>query len=359
MPMEHGDALARAWQEFGDPREIVRVEELSAMVSTNSVYRVVLDDESAVIAKFSSYGSYFLFFEDHDRLHRCNLLLKGTRYEHLMADTITTKDGGPFTYYDGKLWAAFYEEASDRGGRLPRILTPAHVENFAEEIAGFHQACTEISRRIPPTSTSMKSDIVKLLDQVNDPRRSYDRVLNAAGREVVRAHSHEFLVQLMHLGYDDLPRIPVLIDWNLGNFSVITTSSGDAPDGTSDRFELFSRWDYDWFRIDTRMLDFYFLSRVSSQTGDRTVFTYGSHTLLEDRFQRFLKAYQRVFPMSYEEVLLLKETYRFFILNYVVASGERFFREDLWRRLVSEAVNVYLPAIDTLDLRPLADFVTV
>ena len=42
-----------------------------------------------------------------------------------------------------------------------------------------------------------------------------------------------------------------------------------ASDGT---FRLYSRWDYDWFRIEPRLLDFYFLSRVSSKTGDRTLF---------------------------------------------------------------------------------------
>ena len=54
-----------------------------------------------------------------------------------------------------------------------------------------------------------------------------------------------------------------------------------APDGS---FRLFSRWDYDWFRIEPRLLDFYFLSRVSSRTGDRTRFTYGAHTLVEPTF---------------------------------------------------------------------------
>jgi hypothetical protein len=345
----HDVAVRAAWREYGDPRQVVGITELSAHVSTNHVYRVELDDGLAVIAKFSSYGSYFLFYEDHDRLHRCNLALRGGRYEHLMADTLT-KDGKPFTYYDGETWAIFYEEVSGRG-TLPRILTPDHIENFAAEMAGFHEACTDVADQIPPTSISMKSDIVNLLDQVTDPRRSYDRVLDSAGRDTVRRHAHEFLMQLLELGYDEFPRIPVLIDWNLGNFSVTTRRT----DSGGERFELFSRWDYDWFRIDTRMLDFYFLSRVSSQTGDRTVFTYSSHTLIEDRFRSFLKAYHRVFPLGRSEILFLKEAYRFFILHYVVGSGERFFQHDLWSRLVGEAVNVYLPALDTLDLSSLAN----
>jgi hypothetical protein len=342
--MQHDAALRAAWRTYGDSRVIVAVKEVSAHVSTNHVYRVALDDGSAVIAKFSWYGSYFLFCEDHDRLHRSNVLLRGTRYEHLMADVLTV-DGQPFVYYDGTVWAVFYEEVSQRGS-LPRILSDAHVNNFGEEIASFHRECTRIAPQMPRTSTSIKSDAINLLERVTDPRTAASFEFDSSQRDLVRQHAHEFLLQLQRLGYDDLPKIPALLDWNLGNFSV---------EFKGDRFQLFSRWDYDWFRIDTRMLDFYFLSRVSSETGDRTVFTYSSHTLLEPRFRRFLKAYHQVFPLTENEILLLKESYRFFILNYVIRSGDHFFEGDLWRRLQREAVAVYLPALDSLDLQPLVD----
>jgi hypothetical protein len=147
------------------------------------------------------------------------------------------------------------------------------------------------------------------------------------------------------LGYDEWAKIPVLIDWNLGNFSVDTAADGS--------FTLFSRWDYDWFRIEPRLLDFYFLSRVSSSTGDRTQFTYGPHTLVEPTFLEFLREYRRVFPMSEEEVRFLPEVYRFFILNYVVREGARFFRADLCARFRSDAVRSFLPALEALDVSPL------
>jgi hypothetical protein len=141
--------------------------------------------------------------------------------------------------------------------------------------------------------------------------------------------------------------MPVLIDWNLGNFSVET----DPLD--PDSFRLFSRWDYDWFRIESRLLDFYFLSRVSSRTGDRSVFTYGSHTLLEPRFRSFLQAYHAAFPLTEGEVRFLGEAYRFFLLNYVVREGRHFFRYEFWQHLLHDAVDVQLPALDDLDLTPL------
>ncbi len=343
--MIHDAALRAAWRQYGDQRAIVAVKELSAHVSTNHVYRVLLDDGAAVIAKFSWYGSYFLCREDHDRLHRCNVLLRGSRYEHLMADVLTVDDK-PFMFYDGEVWAVFYEEVTRRAG-LPRILSDVDIDNFAAEIARFHRACTEIAPQLPRTSTSIRSDAVNLLERVTNPRTAASFEFSTEQRQVVRHHTHEFLEQLQQLGYDDLPRIPVLLDWNLGNFSVAYDQGSSGP------FRLFSRWDYDWFRIDTRLLDFYFLSRVSSQTGDRTVFSYSAHTLLEPRFQRFLQAYHQVFPLAEHEILLLKESYRFFILNYVIRSGDHFFEGDLWRRFQQDAVATYLPALENLDLRPL------
>ena len=169
--------------------------------------------------------------------------------------------------------------------------------------------------------------------------------LDSVELEIVRRHCHDFLLNLERINYDIWPRIPVLIDWNLGNFSVKS-----ASDGT---FRLFSRWDYDWFRVEPRLLDFYFLSRVSSQTGDRTHFTYSVHTLAEPRFLAFLAAYHERFPLTEAEVRFLPEAYRFFILNYVIREGDAFFRTDLWQRLQKEAVHVYLAELDHFDVEPL------
>ena len=139
------------------------------------------------------------------------------------------------------------------------------------------------------------------------------------------------------LHYDEWTRIPVLIDWNLGNFSVVHNNAAD--DGS---FRLFSRWDYDWFRLESRVFDFYFLSRVSSSTGDRTTFTYSPHTLLEPRFIRFLAAYHDVFPLTDAEVRFIPLAYRFFLLNYVIREGARFFRDDLCRQFREEVARRYL-----------------
>ena len=343
----HRSALEAAWADFDDPRALVAVEELSAMVSTNRVYRLVLDDGSAVIGKTSSFGSFFLFAEDHERLHLTMELLRGTRFDGFLAE-VMTRDGEPYFWYDGETWAVFYTEV-DVGERLPAILDAAQISRLGAELAHFHRACAAVAPSIPPPSKTAKSDAVNLYERLESSRAGEHLGLDRSRIDLVRRHAHRFLMAMHDSGYDRWQKMPVLIDWNLGNFSVV-------PDG--DSFRLFSRWDYDWFRIESRLLDFYFLSRVSSQTGDRSGFTYGSHTMLQPRFRLFLRSYHEVYPLTEAEVLFLPEAYRFFLLNYVIRQGRHFFRPDFWQHLLHDAVDVHLPALDSVDFRPLLDVVT-
>ena len=343
--------LRDAWREYGDPRSIVSVVEVSAKVSTNRVYRLQLDDGLSVIAKVSSYGSYFLFREDHDRIHRTRTLLQSTRWAGLLADVLTERDGPPgrpphvFTYYTGELWTAFYQDVP-QGHPLPRVLSDGQVADLGEEMALLHRDCADVARRIPLSSKSIKSDAIHLLELLSDKHSALKFHYDASQKQFLRSQCHEFLEQLDRFGYDDWTKIPVLIDWNLGNFSVSMAKQ---------QVRLFSRWDYDWFRIEPRLLDFYFLSRVSSATGDRTVFSYSPHTLLEARFKHLLAAYHRIYPLNENEILFLREVYRFFILNYVVREGDNFFQPEYWHRLQQEVVSLCLPAAQRLDLRPLLD----
>ncbi|CAB4880571.1 unannotated protein [freshwater metagenome] len=347
------DAEVRdAWRAYGDPRAITSIVEVSAKVSTNHVYRLHLDDGNSVIAKVSSYGSYFLFREDHDRIHRTRQLLQPTRWADLLADVYVERDeptegrvAQVFTHYTGELWTAFYQDV-ELGRTLPRVLTEGQVGELGEEMALLHRDCADVARRIPLSSKSIKSDAIHLLDLLSDKHSSLKFQYDAEQKQYLRRQCHEFLEQLDRFGYDDWAKIPVLIDWNLGNFSVSMAKH---------QIRLFSRWDYDWFRIEPRLLDFYFLSRVSSATGDRTVFSYSPHTLLEPRFKQFLAAYHRIYPLNEHELLFLREVYRFFILNYVVREGDNFFQPAYWRRLQNEAVSLCLPAAEHLDLRPLLD----
>jgi hypothetical protein len=351
--IDHVAVAHTAWAALGDPRSITGVEEASANVSTNRVYRLLLSDGTRLYTKVSNYGSYFLFAEDHDRIHRWNRALADTRFRHLLARSIE-HDGRAWTYYDGEVWAVFYNEVP-LGQRLPRVLDDHQIVNLAEEMAEFHRHCSAVAARIPLTSKSIKSDAITLLDQLTNPFSAGRFRFEPHQLWTAQRHCHDFLMTLDRLGYDDVPKIPVLIDWNLGNFSVEANSV--SADEVTDRFRLLSRWDYDWFRIEPRSLDFYFLSRVSSSTGDRTQFSYSSHTLTEARFVRFLIAYHRINPLTEVEIDLIAESYRFFILNYVVREGDAFFQRNFSNRFRRDAVNIYLPEYERLDMQPVKDLV--
>ena len=340
------DVVRLAWADYGDARSVVSMQEMSAHVSTNRVFRVVLSDASSVVAKVSSYGSYFLFAEDHDRLARCSSLLRHGRWAGFLADVLTVEKR-PYTWYDGRRWCAFYTEVQ-RAASLPKVLGSSDVTALAREIARFHHACTDIAPALPHVSNSVKGDAIHLLDQLTNPFASRNFELPPEDIGVLARFTHDLLAQLEAVHYDEWVKIPILVDWNLGNFSV-TRNDGEV--------RLFSRWDYDWFRIESRLLDFYFLSRVSSSTGDRTSFTYSPHTLTEPRFVEFVRAYHEVNPLSRRDIEFLPFAYQFFILNYVVREGARFFRDDLCAQFRRDAAHVYLEASTRLDLSALLDVV--
>lgn len=344
MQIQPPEIVGRAWQAFGDGRAIVDATEVSANVSTNQVFRLQLSDGSAVIVKVSSYGSYFLFREDHERIRLWLDRLQRTRYRRLLAPVLV-KDGRVFVHREDRMWAVFYGAAPEKD-KLPRRLDTDQIVNLAEEIAYFHKECRIVAQDIPVTSKSIKSDIINLLDLLGDPRFSERFELEPDYIRLLKNQCETFLNALEELGYDYMFRIPLLIDWNIGNFSIEAHGGG---------FRLFSRWDYDWFRIAPPGLDFYFFSRVTSDVGDRTEFSYFPDTLLEPRFRIFLQAYSAINPLSREELLFLKEAYRFFVLHYVMRMGEHFFKASICRRLRHEALEIYLPRLDQLDFRSLFD----
>ncbi len=340
-----------AWASFGDARSITNFDEVSAHVSTNRVFRITLSDNSRLIAKVSSYGSYFQFAEDHDRLARCSALLRGGRWSGFLAEVLTKNDR-PFTWYDGACWAVFYTDVQGDTG-LPRILDDTDVVSLASQIAEFHLACAAISPSLPPTSNSIKGDAIHLYDLLRDAEAMSHYSLDSLSITTLQRYTHDLLLHLEKVHYDEWTRIPILVDWNLGNFSVRPN-----PQHGGSSFEFSTRWDYDWFRIESRLLDFYFLSRVSSRTGDKTQFSYSAHTLTEPRFVKFIAAYHQVYPLSKTEIEFLPFAYRFFILNYVIREGARFFRPDLCAQFRRDAAHHYLVESERLDLTELLKVVS-
>jgi Ser/Thr protein kinase RdoA (MazF antagonist) len=342
MPSDVPPVLYEAWLQYDPDDPVVYLRETSAGVSTNRVYYLALDSGRNLFAKVSSYGSYVHFRQDHARISQWIRQLAGTRYDHFLARVLLRNDE-VFTYERDGVWVVFYEEAPRRGV-LPRVLADWQIEYLGREMALFHQASAKAAPALPSTWQSLGSDLALLYDRMQNPVTRAADGMSVEHAQLVRRHCDLFFSNAERLGYHQFPKLPVLIDWNRGNFSVAYEERG---------FRLFSRWDYDWFRIEPRALDFYFFSRVVREEGDQTVFSYTGSPLLEPRFFSFLRAYHEVYPLTPSELAFLKEAYRFFLLNYVVRTGQHFFLPEFHQRLSREAVTRYLPELETLDFAPL------
>jgi len=295
------------------------------------VYRITFKDNSFIIAKLSYFGKYEHFVEDHSIIDTLSNNLPAP-FENFLARSLAK---GKFLYiyrFQNEIldaWVVFYRPIAIKK-RLPRRLNENQIVKLGEQVALFHKACFSIRNTLPPSSKTLKTDIDQLLRFIETDYGKFEHRLHT---EDIRHQSELFLNNYHKLNADKFEKIPVFVDWNIGNFSV--TSSG----------KLFSRWDYDWFRMGTRILDFYFLSRVVSDIGDRTVFSYVIGPLMEERFLLFLKSYHKINPLTADEIRFLKETYRFFILNYVIKDGRFFFHEIFAIKLQKEAYDTYLPSI--------------
>ena len=330
------EIIQQAWQEYDNTRTIVSITDISAKVSTNHVYRIRFIDNSFIIAKLSYYGDFEHFAEDHSIIDTLSNNLPAP-FENFLARALA-KGKYLFIYHhhdgDKSAWVVFYRPIQIRQ-KLPRRLNDTQIVKLANQVALFHKACYSIRNTLPPSSKTLNTDISSLLHTL-DTEEGYHEFYPY--NEEIKKHAGLFIENTSNYAMQSLPAIPVFVDWNIGNFSVTPS------------LKLFSRWDYDWFRMGSRMLDFYFLSRVCSNVGDRTVFSYHASTLMEERFLLFLQHYHAVYPITKTEILFLKEAYRFFILNYVVKDGRYFFRKSFADKLQREALEFHLPSLDkTLD----------
>ncbi|MEM6878038.1 MAG: hypothetical protein AAF544_05745 [Bacteroidota bacterium] len=316
-----------AWRAYDHTREIKSLADISARVSTNRVYRMDMKDGNELIAKVTVFGSFENFAEDHTIL---NVLANNLpiRFGNFLSRALMK---GPNIFFhrhvDDEMdaWVIFYRpiEIYDKP---PKRFSLDQVRNLGREMAAFHSDCSLVAKTLPRSDRDMTTDVNVLLNQVG---KDYPDHI-----ELISQHCRRFLKNTFENNKLGFEKIPVFIDWNIGNFSL------------DEGGKLASRWDYDWFRMSTRVADFYFFSRVVSDVGDKSVFTYEVDRMMEERFVEFLHAYHRVFPLQKTEVLFLKEAYRFFLLNYVLRLGRYFFQPKIAEKLVSDVLNIHLPALD-------------
>lgn len=321
-----------AWKEFDDRHQIRGIYDVSAYVSTNHVYKISFYEREPVFAKLSEYGRFDDFREDHIIINNLANNLESP-YQNFLAQSLVKKNELFIYRYhseNNNAWVVFYNPIKIKN-KLPRRLDEKQIRKLGRELARFHRACTNVCNQLPKPSKTVVTDIHNLMKSVN----KNEIKMCENHKTMVLKHCELFLSKADKTNYvTEFETIPVFIDWNIGNFSI----TGDG--------KFYSRWDYDWFRMSSRVMDFYFFSRVVSDVGDRTVFSYLVNTLMEDRFMVFLKEYHRIFPLTEPEVNFIIEAYRFFILNYVIKDGPYFFRETYSNKLIKEAYDTYFPAMD-------------
>ena len=325
-----------AWMDYDDSRSIKTISDISAKVSTNHVFRIELEDGGVVIGKLSYFGFYEHFLEDHEIINALSNNLTYPFHNLIGKSLHKGTDLYTFVYQKGilKAWVVFYNPISI-GKKLPRRLELHHIEKLGEQMAQFHKMCTNVRNVLPKSSKTIFQDIQHLKDILATDQGKFE---HRGNEKMILDQCDQLLSNLETINYQNFPLIPVFVDWNLGNFSV-----------TND-CELYSRWDYDWFRTSSRVMDFYFFSRIVSDIGDRTEFSYLVHPLNENRFLTFLKSYHRIYPLTKDEVLFIKESYRFFLLNYVIKDGRYFFHHLYAVKLQQEAIEIYFPEIDQFNV---------
>lgn len=340
LKKEFTEIVRDAWRDYdGDSRLVKSISDISAKVSTNHVFMIELENDEKVIGKLSYFGNFENFLEDHTLINSLALNLPAP-YEYFVSHSLT-KQSQVYTYRykDSMLdaWVVFYKPIRVNK-MLPRKLSNKQIERLGQELAKFHKTCTSLSGVLPLWSKTIGSDMNQLKQILETDVGKFE---HRGNDKVINAQVETLFENMDKLGAYDFKTIPVFVDWNIGNFSIDEAGS------------FYSRWDYDWFRMSSRIMDFYFFSRVCSSAGDKTFFSYLIDPLMEPRFLSFLKAYHQVFPLTEQEVYFMKEAYRFFILNYVIKDGRYFFHEIYAGRLQMEAYMTYFPNIDKFDASPI------
>src|SRR5580698_592708 len=161
--MDYSLILRRAWEGYDSSKTIKLIEDISAMVSTNHVFKITFEDDDIVIAKLSHFGKYEYFKEDHRIIHSlCNNLLYP--FENLLAKSLL-KNNRVYIYRhrQGKTdaWVVFYNP-SRIDESLPRRLEEHHIIKLGQQVGRFHKACSRTKNVLPKSSKTLRTDIAAL-----------------------------------------------------------------------------------------------------------------------------------------------------------------------------------------------------
>ena len=142
--------IKKAWEGYDQSKVIKEIEDISAMVSTNHVFRITFEDDDIIIAKLSQFGAFESFKEDHRIIHSLsnNLLYP---FENLLAKSLL-KNNRVYVYrykHDKTdAWVVFYNPTRILD-RLPNRLDENQIKKFGQQIGKFHKACSRVKNVLP------------------------------------------------------------------------------------------------------------------------------------------------------------------------------------------------------------------
>ncbi len=159
------NAIVRsAWDAYDSSRKLLHIEDISAKVSTNHVYRMNLSDKTSIVAKLSYFGRYEHFVEDHSIINSLSNNLPNP-FEDVLSRSLM-KGSGLFVYRHKEepadVWVVFYRPIKTRH-KLPKRLNEEQIVTFGNQMGQFHAACEKVRHTLPPSSKTLMVDIDDLL----------------------------------------------------------------------------------------------------------------------------------------------------------------------------------------------------
>src|ERR1700749_2501417 len=189
--MDYSNVIKAAWAGYDASKKIKSIDDISAMVSTNHVYRITFDDDDIIIAKLSTFGKYEHFKEDHRIIHSLsnNLLYP---FENLLAKSLL-KNNREYIYRHKTaktdVWVVFYNPTRIMD-RMPRRLDEHHIRKLGQQIGKFHKACSRIKNVLPKSSKTLRTDIYSLQQQLDKNERQFGSAMQV---DFLQYHCEFFL----------------------------------------------------------------------------------------------------------------------------------------------------------------------
>ena len=208
--------IKEAWIAYDSSREIRMITDISAQVSTNHVYQIVLKDKSILIGKLSYFGKYEHFVEDHTIINSLSNNLPAP-FANFLARSLM-KGNTLFVHRHQTevidAWVVFYRPIKIKH-RPPRRLSEEQIIKLGKQFALFHKACHSIRHTLPPSSKTMEVDIRHLLQIMETDLGRHEYRMHEG---LIRQQASLFFNSMECLQANSLDKIPVFVDWNIGNF---------------------------------------------------------------------------------------------------------------------------------------------